>query len=87
MNIEHDDDDLRLHHDYYHQIKQQIVFGIQGLPQNHWHMLQDSVLSTLRTTAGLDYKRQWLENITKARFSTTSSWIPHVSPPIAPLPI
>ena len=84
---EHENDAERKNIEFSHSIEVEIAIGFDNLPHSHRHMFNENEITYLRTTARIDYKRQWLENLQACRFAQTSASIPTSIMNIAPTPI
>jgi hypothetical protein len=84
---EHNDDQQNRNIAYSTQIEQELAYGFADLHTSCHYVFSDREITHLRSTATVEYKRNWLELVGAARFAITSASLPTSIIPIAPLPI
>jgi hypothetical protein len=84
---EHEDDQQNKNLEYTIRIEQELAYGIVDLHHSCHYLFSEREVTHLRSTARVEYKRNWIELVLAARFVLTSASIPIPVLPIAPLPV
>ena len=85
--LEHADDQLNRNIEYTRIIEQELAYGFEDLHASCYYFFSEREVAHLRTTANVEYKRNWIALVRAARFVITSASLPIPTIPIAPLPI
>jgi hypothetical protein len=84
---EHEDDQENKNRDYTSRIELEVAVGFANLHDSCYYLFFEREITHLRTTASVEYKRNWLELVYAARFVVTSASLPIPIITIAPLPV
>ena len=85
--FEHADDQLNRNREYTRIIEQELAYGFDDLHESCYYFFSDQEIAHLRSTANVEYKRNWIALVRAARFVITSASLPIQDITIAPVPI